>query len=77
MKKEIVSMASTPQSIRKRLPGSAGFWFFIGIDAALFVLLFASFAYERLGAVELFQRSRATLHPISGAIGTVLLLASA
>jgi nitric oxide reductase NorE protein len=77
MKKEIDLMASSPQSIRKRLPGSTGFWFFIGIDAALFVLLFAFFAYERLGAVELFQRSRAALHPVPGAIGTVLLLAGA
>ncbi|CDM25284.1 hypothetical protein CtmG [Castellaniella defragrans 65Phen] len=70
-------MASTAQSIRKRLPGSAGFWFFIAIDALLFILLFASYAYDRLGDAEQFRRARAALHPVPGAIGTVLLLASA
>ncbi|MGQ0625466.1 MAG: cytochrome c oxidase subunit 3 [Sporichthyaceae bacterium] len=60
----------------RRLPGVEGLWVFIGFDAVIFALLFATFSNDRRAAPELFEASRDTLNLHLGGLNTLLLLTS-
>lgn len=49
---------------------------FIGADAFIFAVLFASFMQERLGAPAVFEASRQTLNASLGGLDTLILLTS-
>jgi nitric oxide reductase NorE protein len=60
----------------RRLPGVDGIWVVIGLDAVVFLLLFASFQNERRAAPALFEVSRRTLNKDLGGADTLILLTS-
>jgi nitric oxide reductase NorE protein len=68
--------SSVSPSAIKRLPGERGVWVFVLIDMCFFGIIFASFAYERAGAADLFFRAQRSLDVRLGLINTVLLLTS-
>jgi len=67
---------STTSEHRSRLPGVDGLWVFIGFDAVIFALLFASFQHDRYGDPALFEASRRTLNFHLAGLDTLLLLTS-
>src|SRR5882757_1844662 len=70
------SSMSTTSEHRSRLPGADGLWVFIGFDAVIFALLFASFQHDRYGDPALFEASRRTLNFHLAGLDTLLLLTS-
>jgi nitric oxide reductase NorE protein len=59
-----------------RLPGVDGVWVFIGADAVIFAILFASFMQDRLHNPAMYEASRHTLNLNLGGIDTLILLTS-
>ncbi|MDT5182257.1 MAG: nitric oxide reductase NorE protein [Mycobacterium sp.] len=60
----------------RRLPGVDGVWVFIGADAVIFAILFASFMQDRLHNPAMYEASRHTLNLNLGGIDTLILLTS-
>ncbi len=60
----------------RRLPGVDGVWVFIGADAVIFAILFASFMQDRLHNPAMYEASRHTLNMNLGGIDTLILLTS-
>src|SRR5882762_5966435 len=61
---------------RGRLPGVDGLWVFIGFDATIFALLFASFQHDRHGDPAVFEAARQTLNFQLAGLDTLLLITS-
>jgi nitric oxide reductase NorE protein len=59
-----------------RLPGDAGFWYFIAADAVLFSLLFFQFSLDRSSHVALFEHGRQLLLVPIATVNTVVLVSS-
>lgn len=69
-------MTPARATAQRRLPGVDGLWVFIGFDAVIFALLFASFMSDRRGDPELFEVSRRSLNFHVGGLNTLVLLTS-
>jgi nitric oxide reductase NorE protein len=57
-------------------PGTDGLWTFVFIDMTIFLMIFVTFMGERLGHVDIYTTSQATLNPLFGFANTLILLTS-
>jgi nitric oxide reductase NorE protein len=71
-----VVVVTTERVKPRRLPGVDGVWVFIGADAVIFAILFASFMQDRLHNPAMYEASRHTLNLNLGGIDTLILLTS-
>jgi nitric oxide reductase NorE protein len=71
-----VVVVTTERVKPRRLPGVDGVWVFIGADAVIFAILFASFMQDRLHNPAMYEASRHTLNMNLGGIDTLILLTS-
>jgi nitric oxide reductase NorE protein len=71
-----VVVVTTERVKPRRLPGVDGVWVFIGADAVIFAILFASFMHDRLHNPAMFEASRHTLNMNLGGIDTLILVTS-
>ena len=70
------SVHSVTETSSRRLPGVSGVWVFIAADMMVFGALFASFVFDRLKHVDLFNSSQQALDFNYGGINTLILLTS-
>ena len=61
---------------RPYLPGDLFIWFVIALEMLTFCVMFAAFAFARVGHVELFNAGQQRLDVHAGAVNTVLLLSA-
>jgi nitric oxide reductase NorE protein len=53
-----------------------GVWIFVGIDMAIFGVLFLVFLVEKMNAHDLFTQSQQALNPVYGFLNTMILITS-
>jgi nitric oxide reductase NorE protein len=65
-----------PIQMGVKSPGTDGLWTFVFIDMTIFLMIFVTFMGERLGHVDIYTASQASLNPLFGFANTLLLLTS-
>lgn len=72
----MTTVPPTENTVAERLPGYLIIWAIILAEMLLFAALFSSYAFARVGNVELFNLSQQTLDRNAGALNTLLLVTS-